>query len=191
MVAIVAAGEYQFGAAAGRMLICTYRTGLGARAGHDLVIEVGSWQGSARIGSDATDSSVTVSVEADSFVVQEGRGGLKPFTGADRDEIRRTIRKILDTADHPEITFRSTAISGAPDDLNVVGELMIRAAAVPVTVTGSLEESADGPRLRATAQVVQSAWGIRPYTAFLGALKLRDAVDIEIEATLAPAGPPG
>jgi len=35
---------------------------------------------------------------------------------------------------------------------------------------------------------VQSEWGIKPYSAFLGALKLRDAVDIDVEATLVPIG---
>jgi hypothetical protein len=35
---------------------------------------------------------------------------------------------------------------------------------------------------------VQSRWGIKPYSAFFGALKLRDAVDIEVEATLVPIG---
>jgi hypothetical protein len=35
---------------------------------------------------------------------------------------------------------------------------------------------------------VQSAYGIKPYTAFFGALKVRDAVDIEVNAVIpAPA----
>jgi hypothetical protein len=55
-----------------------------------------------------------------------------------------------------------------------------------VTVRGAVEESVGGPRVRATAQVVQSQWGIKPYTAFFGALKLRDAVDIDIDAALVP-----
>ena len=31
------------------------------------------------------------------------------------------------------------------------------------------------------------AHGIKPYTAFFGALKVRDAVDVEVEATIPPA----
>jgi hypothetical protein len=55
-------------------------------------------------------------------------------------------------------------------------------------VRGSIEESSGEPRLRATAEVVQSQWGIKPYSALFGALKLRDAVDIEVEAALVPIG---
>jgi hypothetical protein len=36
---------------------------------------------------------------------------------------------------------------------------------------------------------VQSAYGIKPYTAFFGALKVRDAVDIEVNAVI--PGPEG
>ena len=43
----------------------------------------------------------------------------------------------------------------------------------PVHITGS-------------AVIVQSRWGIRPYTAFLGALKLRDEVEVEFDVDLTP-----
>ena len=35
-----------------------------------------------------------------------------------------------------------------------------------------------------TANVVQTTWGIKPYTGFLGALKLRDDVQMEFLVTL-------
>lgn len=41
---------------------------------------------------------------------------------------------------------------------------------------------AGADRYRVTGTVLQSAQGIKPYTAFLGALNERDAVDIEAEA---------
>ncbi|HEX9623630.1 MAG TPA: YceI family protein, partial [Streptosporangiaceae bacterium] len=53
-----------------------------------------------------------------------------------------------------------------------------------------LQVSPDGPdRYRATTSVVQTEYGIKPYRAFLGSLKVRDAVEIEIEIDL--AGAPG
>jgi glycine cleavage system protein P-like pyridoxal-binding family len=39
-------------------------------------------------------------------------------------------------------------------------------------------------RYRATTAVAQSAHGIKPYSAFLGALKVRDDVEVEIEVDL-------
>jgi hypothetical protein len=46
------------------------------------------------------------------------------------------------------------------------------------------------------AAITQSAWGVKPYSAFLGALKLADEVRIEyqvsgLEPQAAPGQPPG
>ncbi len=189
---MVATGEYRMGSDTGRMLVHTYRVGLGSRAGHDLAIEVASWRGTAAVGADAAASSVVVTVDVESLEVREGRGGVKPLTNADLADIRKTIQeKVLDTVRYPLIAFRSTAVRGSPQDLSVDGQLTIRDVMHPITVRGSLEESSDEPHLQATAQVVQSEWGIKPYSALLGALRLRDAVDITIDATLVPTGQPG
>ena len=185
---MVSAGDYRFGADTGRLLIRTYRTGFGSRAGHDLTIQVKVWQGTATVGAEAAASSVALRIDADSFETREGRGGIKPLTDADRADIRKTIQSLLDTARYRDIKFESTGLRGAQQDLSVDGQLTIRAATHPVRVRGSIDESSGEPQLRATAQVVQSEWGIKPYSAFLGALKLRDAVDIEVEATLVPIG---
>ena len=104
---MVAAGDYRFGADTGRLLIRTYRTGLGSRAGHDLTIEVTMWHGTAAVGADASASSVALRIDADSFEIRQGRGGIKPFTDADRADIRKTIQGLLDTARYPSITFES------------------------------------------------------------------------------------
>jgi polyisoprenoid-binding protein YceI len=188
---MVAADDYRFGADTGRLLIRTYRVGLGSRAGHDLTIEATIWQGTAQIGADPAASSVALIVDTDSFEVREGRRGIKPLTDADRAGIRKTIRELLDTARYPAITFGSIGLHETQRELWVDGQLTIRDATHPVRVRGSVEEASRDPRLRATAQVVQSQWGIKPYSAFLGALKLRDAVDIDVEATLVPTGQSG
>src|SRR6476620_712212 len=185
---MVAAGDYRFGADTGRLLIRTYRTGLGSRAGHDLTIEVTVWHGTAAVGADAAAPSVALRIDADSFEIREGRGGIKPFTDADRADIRKTIRGLLDPARYPSITFASSGLRGLQRDLSVEGGLTIRTATHPVLARGSIDESSGKPQLRATAQVVQSEWGIKPYSAFFGALKLRDTVDIDVDATLVPIG---
>jgi polyisoprenoid-binding protein YceI len=60
-----------------------------------------------------TNSSVTVEVDANSFQVREGAGGVKPLTDADRAEIRKTLGEVLHTAQHPTITFRSKRVEGS------------------------------------------------------------------------------
>jgi hypothetical protein len=46
---------------------------------------------------------------------------------------------------------------------------------------------ADG-RVIGGASVVQSRWGIRPYSAFFGALKLSDEVKVDFDVALTPNG---
>jgi hypothetical protein len=52
----------------------------------------------------------------------------------------------------------------------------------PVMVQGRV---ADG-RAVGGATVVQSRWGIRPYSAFFGALKLSNQVKVGFDVTLTP-----
>ena len=100
------AGAYRLGPEAGRLLVHTSRTGLGAKAGHDLTIEVSRWHGHATVDTaDPANSSVTVQVDVDSFQVRQGTGGVKPLTDADRAEISKTLKQVLHTAQHPTITF--------------------------------------------------------------------------------------
>lgn len=178
-------GGYQLGPESGRLLIKTGRTGLGARAGHDLVIEATDWTGRVIVNpSDPAQSSVSVEVDVASLEVKEGTGGVKPLTDSDRAEIKRNIReKILHTTQHPAIAFRSASVGGTQEALTVDGELTIMGATHPVTVYGTV---GDDGRLRANATVLQSDWGIKPYSAFFGALKLADDVAIEVDAQLTP-----
>lgn len=178
----VEAGTYALEPRSGRLLVLTGRAGLGAKAGHDLTIEVTRWRGEAVVTPDDLASCrVTVEVEAASLRVREGAGGVKPLTNSDRVEIEKNMRdKVLKVDQHALITFRSTRVTGNPQAFRVEGDLTIVGATRPVTVNGAL---ADG-RARGRATVVQSEWGIRPYSAFLGALKLRDEVELIFDVRL-------
>jgi hypothetical protein len=46
--------------------------------------------------------------------------------------------------------------------------------------------SVAGGRVQGSATIVQTRWGIRPYTGFFGALKLSDEVRVEFGADLTP-----
>ena len=186
-------GTYRLGPSIARLLIKTGRAGLGRRAGHDLTIEAARWSGESVLAVGAPDrSSVSVTVETGSLKVREGTGGLKALTDADRAEIERTLadKALLHTAEHPTITFRSTRVTGTPQSFEVTGDLTIKGRTHPVAVHGKGKGNGDG-LLRCWATVTQSTWGIKPYTAFLGALRLADEVRMELEVSrLEPADGP-
>ena len=135
-----------------QLLVTTARTGLAARAGHDLTIEVTRWQAEVTVDTaNPAMSSVSVDVDAGSFEVREGTGGIKPLTNSDRAEIKRTIgEKVLRTGRHPTITFRSTRVGGTAESLSIDGDLTITGATRPVTMHGRITEG----RVHGSATIV-------------------------------------
>lgn len=177
-------GSYVVGPESGRLLVKTARTGLGAKAGHDLTIEVTRWHGKVVMDvANPANCSVSVEAETGSFEVREGTGGVKPLTDADRADIKDTVRrKVLNAAKYPAIVFASSQVSGTQESFRVDGELTIMGVTQPITVEGRVHEG----RVHGSTLVVQTRWGIRPYSAFLGALKLRDEVEVQFDIDLTP-----
>jgi polyisoprenoid-binding protein YceI len=173
------AGSYDLGPASGRLLLRTGRSGLGRRAGHDLTIEATRWSAHLSVDpAEPANSTVTAEIEVDSLEVREGAGGVLPLTDNDRAEIRKNIRdKVLYASAHPTITFRSTSVEGTPASFTVEGELTIMGVTRPATVRGQLA----GDRLTGGTTVVQSRWGIKPYSAMFGQLRVADPVEIEFD----------
>jgi hypothetical protein len=62
----------------------------------------------------------------------------------------------------------------------VSGELTIAGTTRPADMALTV----DRDRIRGTMTVVQSRWGIKPFTALMGALRVRDAVDIVVDVRL-------
>lgn len=162
----------------------TYREGMASKAGHDLVIDVTSWQATVTAGEDSTPVSVELSADPRSLRVRDGHGGAKPLSDKDRGDITKNIEKKV-LGQH-SIGFRSTAVERPGDDgrLQVSGELEIAGTARPVSFELSI--GADG-RIEGTVPLKQSEWGIKPFTALMGALKVRDDVDVVLGATLPAA----
>ena len=158
-----------FGPETGSLQVHTYREGVAAKVGHDLIIEVTSWEGSDDGGM------LVLTADPRSLEVREGHRGVKPLTDKDRGEIRKTIdAKVL--GGQP-IAFRSTRVDGdaVEGDLTMAGQTR----AVQFTL-----QRADG-RVRATIPVMQSKWGIKPYRGLMGALKVRDDVEVVLDAPAA------
>lgn len=87
---------------------------------------------------------------------------------------------------HDHLPFHPRDGKGTPQSFEITGDLTIKGRTRAATVHG--EGNGDG-LLRGWATITQSAWGIKPYTAFLGALRLADEVRIEFEvARLESAG---
>ena len=176
----LASGIHRLGPDNASLQVKTYREGMAAKVGHDLVIEVTRWDATV----DLTASTVELNADASSLEVREGVRGLKPLTDKDRSEIRKNIDdKVLQGQ---PIAFRSTAVRLAEADGPLVVDGRLTMAGTTRSVTAQLDVGADG-HVSGTIPVTQSDWGIKPYRGLMGALKVRDELEIVLDARL-PAG---
>lgn len=152
----------------------TARLGAAAKAGHDLQIEVSSWEGTL----DTEDEpGVWLKADATSLRVLTGTGGIQSLDDDDKRGIQQTIDD--EVLKKQGIEFRSTEVNVDGERWTVTGDLTLIGNTHPVTF--DLVVGDDG-KLSGSAVVKQSDWGIKPYTALWGALKVADEVTVELEA---------
>jgi hypothetical protein len=177
-------GSHRFGPDNATVEIRTYREGVASKAGHDLIIEVGEWEATLVLADDAAQSTLAFSANPRSLHVREGLHGLKPLSDKDREDIRQNIdEKVL--GGHP-IAFRSSRLELADDGrhLSVHGELTMAAATRPISA--ELDIAPDG-RVTGSVPLTQTEWGIKPYRGLMGALKVRDSVEVVLDARVPSA----
>jgi YceI-like domain len=138
-----------FGPDNATLTVHTKRAGAAAKAGHDLTIAVERWSASLDDGE--------LSLEADpaSLKVLEGHGGITPLGDEEKAAIKQTIDEEI-LKGRP-ISYRS-------------GQLTLNGVTRPVAFSFSGGEG--------RAEVKQSDFAIKPYSALFGTLKVADVVEV-------------
>ena len=174
------AGSFHVGPQDGTLSVHTERTGAAAKAGHDLVLHATAWQAGLILADDASAASLELTADAASLRVQHGSGGIQALGDDDKAEIEQTIDK--DVLKKGDIAFRSTAARSKGDHaLTFEGELSLVGRSRPLTFDLAV---ADDGAITGEAVVRQSEWGIKPYSALFGALKVADEVTVRIDGRL-------
>lgn len=155
----------------------TFREGALSAVGHDLALRVGRW----KVELDRDARRVTATAETSSVEVACARSGGADDHGAlsasDRAKIAATARSEVLRADRfPEVRFEGRW--EGDDPASVDGSLTLLGVTRPLTVRVRRE----GDRTVCEATVQQPAWGITPYRAMLGALRVR--ADVRVAWTL-------
>jgi polyisoprenoid-binding protein YceI len=179
---VIQPGTHRFGPENATLWVHTRRGGAAAKAGHDLVIEVTTWQATLEAGEDGAVTSAELTADATSLRVRKGTGGMQALGDGDKANIQQTIDdEVLKRRD---IVFRSTRVDGAADDagpITVEGDLTLVGSTRPIAF--ELAVGDDGA-LGATAVVTQTQWGMKPYSALFGALKVLDDVEVVLDGHL-------
>jgi hypothetical protein len=172
-------GVHKLGPDNATLRVKTGRGGAAAKAGHDLLLEVTSWQATL----DAGDApSLELSADPTSLRVIEGKGGMQALDDDGRADIHKTIDK--DVLKKQAIQFRSTSVERHDGTLAVEGELELAGRTAPTSFEVSI---GDDGTLSASTKLKQTDWGIKPYSALFGALKVSDEVEVMVDGRVPTA----
>ncbi len=172
------------GPADGSLTLHTGVAGSAARMGHSLIIVVDEWSATVNLAR-GTPRAVRLTADLTSLRVESGSGGITPLSDGDREAIRRNALLALHADQHPEVTFQSSSIRGRGSGLAVEGTLTLAGNPRPLAATVELDR-ADG-RVHACCSVglIQSEFGVTPYSAMLGQLRVADEVRVELDVMVA------
>jgi YceI-like domain len=172
-------GAYRLGPDTATLSVRTKKAGAASMAGHNLLMEVTEWDATLELGAEPAQSKIELTANSGSFKVLEGTGGAMTL----EDEHKASIEQTIDDEilKRTPIAFRSTSIEASADGgtYAVSGELELAGRREPVSF--ELTVGDDGT-LTGSAVVKQTRWGIKPYSALFGTLKVVDEVTVEIAA---------
>lgn len=148
----------------GALTVWTYRDGLLARLAHDLRLSVAAFAVTAREGRVVATFD-PASARVDGVV----RGNQLDATGLSAADARSIQAAIRETILGPEpVRFEGRIVEGAPP--RVAGTLTLRGRAAPFEAPLTVRPQA----LACDAELVPTRWGIAPYRALGGAIRLQD-----------------
>jgi hypothetical protein len=157
--------------------VYTRRTGVLSAIGHDLELAVDRYE----IDVEEAPLRVRASFDAGSLRVLGAIKGGALLAGelstGDRAQIDRQVaEEVLEAGRHPQIEFASTQVGPAADGYRVRGLLRLHGAERPIAFSARRS----GGRLEAEVVLHQPDFGIKPYRAFGGALRLHPDVRVRI-----------
>ena len=167
----IPAGTHSIGPSNGSLKVKTGKEGAAAKMGHDLVLVVKSWEATVE-GGDSP--SIKLTADPGSVEVESGSGGAKPLGDKDKGDIKKSIeKKVLGSS---QITFTSSQV----DDGSCKGDLSIAGSSSQI----SAPISVNGDKISGSLTLSQSDFGIKQFSAMMGALKVKDQVTVEFEGKL-------
>ncbi|AKK28020.1 YceI family protein [Mycobacterium sp. EPa45] len=168
-------------AAEGELQILTGVGGPAAKMGHRLTIAFAAWQAEVHWRGDDPVAARLV-VDVDSLQVLRGEGGVTPLTGPEKGVVRSNALKSLDAKKYPAITFVADDIDAISTGYRLTGTVEIHGKSRPQSVDLAVEDAGDTWVMTTSVAVVQSQFAIKPYSLFMGTLKVADEVTLRFTA---------
>jgi hypothetical protein len=156
--------------------VFTFKEGLLSPVAHDLRLVVQRF--SIEIGEDSVLARFDTSSLRVDTPMKEGKENPSALGERDKLKIAEQIREdVLESARYPEARFESSSVRTRPDGgYDLTGQLTLHGVTRPLTAR--TEAVGSGQRLELTLH--QPDFGIVPYKAMMGTLKIRPDVTVRI-----------
>lgn len=192
---------YDIVASESLLLIQVMRSGPLSRFGHNHVIGGSVISGQLSLASnlskDLPDSRINLNIDLDALQIDKPQWRLdagEDFASVpSEDDIAETRTnmlgpKVLDTERFPDATMEVTGILGSAPDFSVLARITLKDSTRSLPIPVHIETS--GQRISATGSFVltQSDFGIDPFSILLGAISVKD--DLQIHYTIVAAAAP-
>lgn len=155
--------------------VYTYREGLLSAVGHDLRLRFDQVEVQLESGRAAAEVGLaSVRVEG---AMKRGRLDAGALSAKDRADIEEGARdSVFDVQRHPAARFVAEVEVIGSGRLEARGELTLHGQSRPWTLRGRVE----GSSVVGEGELVPSHWGIKPFRALGGTLKVQDRVLVEV-----------
>ncbi len=161
------------------LTVWTYKDGLLARLAHDLALAATGFSATAEVEGDLVRVEVRAPVAGLRVRGQVKRGEVVPLGDKEHRDIADNVKgpRVLDGARHPEVLYRGEG-RRAGDRVRLEGALTLRGASRPLAVEGRWQAAGGEVTASGEVELRPSEWGIEPFTALMGALKVQDRVRV-------------
>lgn len=171
---MVNSGTYKLGPQDGKLLVKIDPEGLGKGMAHALTLEITDWSADVTVDDDISKSTVNVTANLGSLNMIKSSG---QTSEKDKADIKKNTEKTIKGA---TATFKSKSVSGDDKRAKVSGDLSAGGSSTPASMDLTLTDS----KASGSMNVSHSALGIKPYSAPMGIIKVKDGVTVEFEANI-------
>jgi len=162
--------------------IYTYKAGLLSAVGHDLLLRVAGFS----VDIDPDEPAIRATFDPRTIEVINAVSGETEKPGALSADDRKTIqgyihKDILNVSRHPSIAFESTDVFEEDGEWEIEGDLTLHGTTRSITLTAE----ADDEMVCGEFVLNQPAFGIKPFSAMMGALKIKPDVRLVVRVPVA------
>src|SRR3990170_587136 len=181
------ASTYNLNANSGKLCVYTFKEGFLSAIAHDLLIDVTNFTIKLNVPDAGVQSaSVEAEILANSLKIicamKEGQQNYDALKEKDKADIEEaTFKNVLHPSKYPIINFRSTNIQEKDGTYHVKGELTLHGVTRPIEFDA---KTTTGKDLKGKVTIAQKDFGIKPYKALLGTLKVKNEVSIAFDLSL-------